>query len=361
MAEDAGDKTEAPTPRRRTEGREQGNIVRSHDLAASAVIIGLLLMLKWYGPGLVNALKTLMAELLSSDVLGDNHIDNLFTTLLRGDAGRPALVPLLVGALFIAVLVNVLQVGFYFGTQRLTPNFNALNPVNGLSRLFGGSNGIVQLLMNTAKMLLVGTAAYSAIHGRMAQIVTVQQLTFIQIFGLGAQIVYAIIMRITILLLILSIGDYIYQRHKIEKSLKMSKQEVKDEMKSMDGDPKVKQRRRQIAIQRMTQRFRKEVPKADVVVTNPTEFAVAIRYDADSMRALRVVAKGQGYMAMKIREIAIEHGVPILERKPLARALYKLVDIGQEIPEQFYSAIAEILAYVYELSGKMKKREYVNT
>jgi flagellar biosynthetic protein FlhB len=362
MAEDNGDKTEAPTPRRRSEAREQGNIARSPDLAASVVILGLLLMLKWYGPGLVQALKTLMAELLSADVLGDHKIDNLFTTLLRSVmiAAR-ALAPLLLGALFVAVLVNVLQVGFFFSGKRLQPNFAALNPVNGLTRLFGGGNGIVQLLMNTAKMLLVGTAAYSAIHGRMAQIVTVQQLTFLQIFGLGAQIVYSIIMRITILLLVLSIGDYIYQRHKIEKSLKMSKQEVKDEMKSMDGDPKVKQRRRQIAIQRMTQQFRKTVPKADVVVTNPTEFAVAIQYDSDSMHAPRVVAKGQGYMAMKIREIAIESGVPILERKPLARALYKLVDIGQEIPEQFYSAIAEILAYVYELSGKMRKRDYVNT
>jgi flagellar biosynthetic protein FlhB len=173
---------------------------------------------------------------------------------------------------------------------------------------------------------------------------------------LGAGIVYSIIVRITVLLLILSIGDYFYQRYRIEKSLKMTKQEVKDEMKSMDGDPKIKQRRRQIALQIVTQRFKKDVPKADVVVTNPTEFAIAIKYDADTMHAPRVVAKGQGYLAMKIRQIAIEHGVPILERKPLARALYKLVDIGQEIPEQFYSAVAEILAYVYELSGKMKKQ-----
>jgi flagellar biosynthetic protein FlhB len=127
-------------------------------------------------------------------------------------------------------------------------------------------------------------------------------------------------------------------------------------MKAMDGDPKIKQRRRQIAMQIVTQRFKRDVPTADVVVTNPTEFAIAIKYDEGSMHAPRVVAKGQGYLAMKIREIAIAHGVPILERKPLARALYRLVDIGQEIPEQFYSAVAEILAYVYELSGKLRKR-----
>ena len=178
----------------------------------------------------------------------------------------------------------------------------------------------------------------------------------IVMFFISVIIVYSIIVRITILLLVLAIVDYFYQRYRIEKSLKMTKQEVKDEMKSMDGDPKIKARRRQIAIQMVTQRFKKDVPTADVVVTNPTEFAVAIKYDSDKMHAPRVVAKGQGYMAMKIREIAIAHGVPILERKPLARALYKLVDVGHEIPEQFYSAVAEILAYVYELSGKLRKQ-----
>jgi flagellar biosynthetic protein FlhB len=361
MAEDMGDKTEAPTPRRRAEAREQGNIARSPDLTASVVILGLMIMLKWYGEGLVHALKTLMAEVLSGRVLGDPSIPNMFSLVLRMVyTTAAAMAPLMIGALFIAVVINMIQVGLFFSTKRIQPNFAALNPTKGFARIFGGGNGFVQLLMNTGKMCLVALTAYSAIHGRLKEIVTVQQLTFTQIFGMGAQIVYSIITRITLLLLILAIVDYFYQRHKIEKSLKMTKQEVKDEMKSMDGDPKIKGRRRQIALQIVTQRFRKDVPTADVVVTNPTEFAIAIKYDADTMHAPRVVAKGQGYLAMKIREIAIEHGVPILERKPLARALYKLVDVGQEIPEQFYSAVAEILAYVYELSGKMK-RNYVNT
>ncbi len=356
MAEDMGDKTEAPTPKRRSEARDQGNIARSQDLTASVVILGLMMMLKWYGEGLVKALKSLMEEVLSGRVLGDTNIDGLFALFTRMIlVAARAMAPLFIGAIIIAVLINLIQVGLFFNTQRIQPNFAALNPTKGLSRIFGGGAGFVQLLMNAGKMTLVALTAYSAIHGRMAQIITVQQLTFIQIFGLGAQIVYSIITRITLLLLILAIVDYFYQRHKIEKSLKMTKQEVKDEMKSMDGDPKIKSRRRQIAIQMVTQRFKKDVPKADVVVTNPTEFAIAIKYDSDTMHAPRVVAKGQGYLAMKIREIAIEHGVPILERKPLARALYKMVDVGQEIPEQFYSAVAEILAYVYELSGKVAR------
>jgi flagellar biosynthetic protein FlhB len=357
MAEDMGDKTEAPTPRRRAEARNQGNIARSPDLSAAVVILGLMFMLKWYGPDLVKALKTLMAEVLSGNVLGDSNQDNLFALVLRLILLiARAMAPLMIGAVLIAVLINLIQVGLFFSTKRLEPNFAALNPTKGLKKIFGGGTSFVQLAMNAMKMSLVALTAYSAIHGRMPEIVTVQQLTFVQIFGLGAQIVFSIIVRVTVLLLVLAIIDYFYQRYRIEKSLKMTKQEVKDEMKAMDGDPKIKQRRRQIAMQIVTQRFKRDVPTADVVVTNPTEFAIAIKYDEGSMHAPRVVAKGQGYLAMKIREIAIAHGVPILERKPLARALYRLVDIGQEIPEQFYSAVAEILAYVYELSGKLRKR-----
>ena len=157
-------------------------------------------------------------------------------------------------------------------------------------------------------------------------------------------------------LTVLAAADYGYQRWQFERGLRMTKQQVKDEMRNMEGDPKIKMRRRQIAHQMATKKLKKDVPTADVVVTNPTEFAVALKYDQSTMHAPRVVAKGQGLIAQRIREIAIEAGVPILERKPLARALYKLVEVGQEIPEQFYSAVAEILAYVYELTGKVRRK-----
>jgi flagellar biosynthetic protein FlhB len=359
MAEDNGDKTEAPTPKRRREAREQGTIAKSPDLTAAVVILGLMYMLNWYGPNIVTSLKGLMGYMLSGKVLADSTTGGISTMVFSAlRTVGIAMAPLMVGVVILAVLVNICQVGFFFSMERLTPNFAALNPVGGLSKMFGGGSGTgMQLLMNTIKMLMVGSVAYSAVSGRMGQIIAVQKLTFLQIFGLGASIVFTIIVRITILLLVLAIGDYIYQRFRIEKQLKMTKQEVKEEMRSMEGDPKIKARRRQIAIQMVTKQFKKSVPTADVVVTNPTEFAIAIKYDADNMTAPRVVAKGQGYLALKIREIAIEHGIPILERKPLARALYKLVDIGQEIPEQFYSAVAEILAYVYELTGKLKKNQ----
>jgi flagellar biosynthetic protein FlhB len=358
MAEDLGDKTEAPTPRRRMEAREEGNVARSPDLVAALVVLSILLMLKWWGPRLTLAMQALMREMLGSAALSELSADSVHATALSCiRAVCLAIAPILIGVMVVAVLGNVIQVGLIFNSKRLRPNLGALNPFKGVNRLLGGGNGIVQLLMNITKMLMVAAVGYSAIHGRLQQIVGAQQLTFLQIFGMGAGIVYSIVVRITVLLLVLAIIDYAWQRVRLERQLRMTKQEVKEEMRRMEGDPKIKQRRRQVALQMLTQRFKKDVPTADVVVTNPTEFAVALKYDQSEMHAPRVIAKGQGYLAMKIREIAVAHGVPILERKPLARALYRLVDVGQEIPEQFYSAVAEILAYVYELSGKVRSRK----
>jgi flagellar biosynthetic protein FlhB len=263
--------------------------------------------------------------------------------------------PLLIGLMLAAVIVNLLQVGLLLSTKRIQPRIEALNPLKGIKRLFGRGNGLFTLVMNLLKLTLVTLVSYSAISGRMGEILGMQQLTFVQIFTLTAAIVYSIAIRLGVLLLVLAFIDYAYQRWRHDRQLRMSKQEVKDEMRRMEGDPQVKQRRRQIALQRAMQRVRKDVPTADVVVTNPTEIAVALKYDHASMHAPRVVAKGKGYVAQLIRQIAIEHGVPLLERKPLARALYAMVEVGHEIPEQFYAAVAEILAYVYELSGKLKQ------
>lgn len=360
MAEEFGDKTEAPTPRRREEARERGQIARSPDLTAALVVMGTLVLLKSFGPNLVDALRALVGEMLGGPSMANADLGQIGPVMLRATLSvAAAMAPVLAGVLVIAFLANVLQVGLHFNIAKLQPNFGAINPLKGLGRLFGKKQALVQLAMNVMKLMLVSLVAYSAVHGRLEQIVTVQQLSFLQIFGLGAQIVYSIGMRLGMLMLVLAILDYSYQRWRMEQEMKMSKQEVKEEMKRMDGDPQVKQRRKQLVYQQALHRLRGDVPKADVVVTNPTEFAVAIRYDHGTMTAPRVVAKGQGYMAQRIREIAIANGVPILERKPLARALFKLVDVGQEIPEQFYTAVAEILAYVYELTGKLRKAKMV--
>jgi flagellar biosynthetic protein FlhB len=358
MAEsDSGDKTEAPTPKRRQEARDAGNIPRSRDLNAAVLLIGGMYLLKWFGGNVQQTLSVLVRDMLSRSSFATTDIRPLDAMLTHAvySVGM-AMAPLLLGIMLIGIAVNVAQSGLYFNPERLALNLAALNPVRGFSRLFGGGQGFVKLALSLMKLMLVALMAYSAIHGRIGQIVQVQQMEFIQIFGLAAGIIFNIAVRIGVLLFILALLDYTWQRYHAEQQLKMSKQDVKEEMKSMEGDPKVKARRRQLALARLKEQLKKDVPKADVVVTNPTEFAVALQYDPDSMNAPRVVAKGQGFIAARIREIAIENGIPILERKPLARALYKMCNVGQEVPEQYFAAIAEILAYVYELNGKFRKK-----
>ena len=355
MADDYGDKTEDPTPRKRQEAREQGKVARSRDLATAVLIIGSMVLIKFYGPGLVGALRGLVQEMLGAESMSrTTPIGAIEASGRAVIALALALAPLLIGMILLVVITDVLQVGLRLNGKKIQPNLGAVNPIKGFGRLFGKDRKPMQGAIALAKLVLVALVAYSAVHDRLAQLVMAQQLEFIQIFGMGSGVVYSIGLRIGIVLLVLALIDYAYQWWKTEQELKMTKQQVKDEMRRMDGDPRVKQRRRQIAQQMMKEQLKRDVPTADVIVTNPTHFAVALKYD-EGMHAPRVVAKGQDFMAQRIREIAIASGVPILERPPLARALYKLVQVGQEIPEQYYSAVAEILAYVYELSGKARK------
>lgn len=358
MAEDYGDKTEAPTPRRRAEARERGNVARSQDLTMALMLLGVIITLHLTGRNLLIALKALVHAMLSADAFSDFTPGSATDGALHAIyVAAYAIAPLLIAVVVVAMVSNIVQVGFNFSPLRLQPNLGALNPFRGVGRIFNG-RGMARLPVSLAKMLILGAVAYSALHSRIGQVMSVQQLTFLQIFALGASLVYSIGLRVGIAMLLLAILDYAWQRWRHERDLRMTKQEVKDEMRRMDGDPKLKARRRQVAIAILKRRLKKDVPTADVVVTNPTEFAIALKYDSNSMHAPKVIAKGQGVIAQRIREIAIEAGVPILERKPLARALYKMVEVGQEIPEQFYSAVAEILAYVYELSGKSKRNTY---
>lgn len=355
MADESDDKTEAPTPKRRQEAREQGQVARSPDLTAAAVLLSVLLLLHAYGTGVISALQGLMQKLLSDESMADLSTGSIYESLLLCiRAGFMALAPILIGVAIIAIVANIIQVGITPNMARLQPNLAALNPVKGLSKMFSGKDGLVHFAMSLLKLATVSIVAYMGMRDKLPMILETQGHDFAQIFWIGAGLVYSVGVRISVTLLILALADYGYQRYSHEQSLKMSKQEVKDEMRNMDGDPKIKQRRRQIALQRIQKSIKKNVPTADVIITNPTHYSIALKYDKDAMGAPKVVAKGVDTLAFTIREIAIEHGIPILERPPLARALYRSVEVGQEIPEQFFSAVAEILAYVYELSGKMR-------
>lgn len=356
MAEQTGDKTEMPTPKRRREARERGQVARSADLTAAVVILGALLLLNWTGGGMVRALQESMRRAIGVRHLHDFNTSGAISALV--DIVLPvlrSLAPMLGGLMVVAIVINLLQVGLLFSTQRLAPDPGVISPIKGVQKLLKGGRGVVGLLMSLLKLLLVTAAGYSAVHGRLGEIVSVQALDFGQILVFGGALVFDVGVRIAALLLVLALIDYAWQRYRFERDLRMTKQEVKEELKTMEGDPLIKQRRRQLQLQRAMQRARQSVPGADVIVTNPTEFAVALKYDSATMHAPRVVAKGADFLAQRIREIAIEHGIPIVQRPPLARALYRLVEVGQEIPEQFYNAVAEILAFVYRLGGERRR------
>ena len=356
MPDDAGEKTESPTPRRRQEARNKGQIAKSNDLNSAVLLLGGLLGLKFFGPMMLASLySTMRSNLGNSEPAGGGFDLSKFGPelgmMLLGATG-----PIMIVIVVAALLSNLLQVGFLYSPQAMAPKFDKLNPINGVTRLFS-TRTVVQLIMNLIKLAVVVTVASYAIRTRLDEILLAMSLSGWTMLAQLCTVLYEIGLQLAIALLILALIDFTWQRWKFEKDLRMSKQEVREEMRSMDGDPLLKQRRRKMQMAAAMQRIQKAVPNADVIVTNPTELAIAIKYDAEKMAAPRVVAKGADHLAKKIREIAMLHGIPIVERKPLAQALYKTVEVGQEVPEKFYKAIAEILAYVYRLSGKkMNKR-----
>lgn len=355
MPADDGDKTEAPTPRRLAEARQHGQIAKSADLNAALGLLGGLLCLKWFGPGVVSALMEFLRENLAErDPQAVGHIDviPIMMTMLMTVLASAG--PIVAALMIVALIANLMQVGWLFTWDPLMPKLSKLNPFSGMGRLFS-SRSVVQLALNLVKLAVIGGVAWSAVRGRGAQILAALDMEGDGLLLLIATILFDVGIRMALAMLLIAFIDYAWQKWRYMRDMRMTKQDVKEEMRRMEGDPIVKQRRRRMQLAATLQKIRSTVPKADVVVTNPTHYAIAIGYDAESMGAPRVLAKGQDYIAAKIREIAALHRIPIIERKPLAQALYKTVEVGQEIPEQFYKAIAEILAYVYEISGKARK------
>lgn len=354
MPGDAGEKTEAPTPRRREEARRKGQIARSHDLSSALLLLGGMVCLRWFGPRTLEALIAAMQRYMTIESPRDAaHLDLMPLVWSVATAVLAAAGPVMLGLMLLGVLSHIVQVGFLFTTEPLMPNLNKINPLSGFGRLFT-KRTLVQLVMNLLKLMFVSLVGYVAVRSRLETIFVAMEIGGWQQLVVLSRVIYEIGISLALVLLVLAILDYAWQRWRHEQDLRMTKEEVKEEMRRMEGDPVIKQRRRRMQLAALLQQIRKNVPKADVIVTNPTELAIAIKYDAETMSAPRVIAKGADYLAAKIREIAALHGIPIVERRPLAQALFKTVEVGQEVPERFYKAIAEILAYVYELSGRAR-------
>ncbi len=357
MPEDLGDRTEAPSSRRLSEAREQGNIPRSQDLSAAIDLIAAVIILALLGVGLARAFRNIMERSLNSDASASLSFAGLLPTLSYAawEAAKVA-IPIMGLVLVLAYVAQLSQVGLHFSTKPLAPKLGRLNPLNGLKNLFN-TRSLMKTAVNTVKLGAVLLAGWVFMAGMVHKLAFLPMLPAMQAIDLALSFGASLAKILLAILLLIGIIDFLYQRWKHKKDLRMTKQEVKDERRSMEGDPQVKGQRFRMYQKIVLQRINAAVPKADVVVTNPTHYAVAIKYDPKTMRAPKVVAKGVDYIALEIRKIAMAHAVPIVERPPLARALYAGTEPGHEIDSKYYQAVAEILAYVYRLEKEMSKPE----
>ncbi len=353
MAEQNGERTEPATARRKEEARQDGNVARSADLTAAAMLLGGVLMLQFTGlrffSGLKVSVETLLANGLAQNPTRTDDVMALLAYSTR--MGFDVMFPMLLSLAAIGLAAAAGQVGLRITPKVLEPNFMKLSPLRGLKNMVD-FRGAVRLAMSMSKVAIVFGVAMWFVYVDLPRITAMGELPMLPMFALACTMIYQLALKLAVLLLLLAFMDYAYQRWQRERDLRMTKQELKEEFKRMDGDPLIKQRRTRVARQLAMQRIGAAVPKSNVIVTNPTHFAIALRYEPGEMKAPKVVAKGADFLAMHIRQLAALHGIPIVERKELARALYAGVEVNQEVPPQFYNAVAEVLAYVFRLSGR---------
>jgi flagellar biosynthetic protein FlhB len=351
MADDLGEKSEQPTARKLGMLRTRGQIPKSLDLSGAVDLAGAVLVLVLLGGVLTGQLAAMTRSMLTGDAPGSGLGTSGLIELFRWTAGHSAVMvaPFLLLMALVALLAQLMQVGFLWTAEPLSPNLNRLNPVTGFGRLFSMRN-VVKTALGVIKLVLIMGIAVWYAYGAVRELAGLPMVGAVEGWTYLGRLVLEMTAWMLLVMLVVGLADWWYQRFQHNKDNMMTKQEVQDERKSTEGDEQVKAKRLKLGRQMALQRLRMDVPQADVVVTNPTHFAVALKYDQDAMAAPRVVAKGADYLAFRIREIAGYSGVPIIERPELARALYAYVGVGQEIRPEQYEAVAEVLAYVYRMN-----------
>ncbi|MDT8859010.1 flagellar biosynthesis protein FlhB [Alkalihalobacillus sp. MEB130] len=348
----AEEKTEKATPKKRQDTRKKGQVAKSTDVN-TAIILLLVFLFLWMFGGLLgetlfNLLKHTFQTYLLMDMTEANFAAMFYELVMEAAI---VLLPIMLIALIAGVLASYIQVGVLFAPEAIKMKLSKLDPIKGAKRIFS-VRALVELLKSLLKISLAGVVVFIIIWLRLEEVMMLSQKSVADGFVLIAELTAILGISVAILLLILSIPDYLYQKYDHEKQIKMSKKDIKDEHKNMEGDPRIKSKRKQKQMEMAMQRMMQEVPKADVVITNPTHFAVALRYDEEKADAPFVVAKGVDFMAQKIKGVAAEHKVVTVENRPLARALYHQTDVGDVVPEELFKAVAEVLAYVYRLKNK---------
>lgn len=345
------EKTEQPTPKKRQELKEKGEVAKSKELPSVAVLLAALITLSLFGSFMYNQIQLIMKGAFSFSILNDFNIPE-FLKFSQNIIGRFIILlsPLFAAIFITAILSNVMQVGFIVSGQTITPKLSKIDPIKGFGRLFS-KQAFMELFKSLLKLTIVGGVAYLTVKGEMKNFYFLGDMELKSIFVYILKIFFKIFVRCSLAMIVLVVIDYVFQRWEFENRIKMSKQEVKDEFKKSEGDPLIKSKIKSIQMEMARKRMMQDVPEADVVITNPTHLAVALKYDSSTMTAPRLIAKGSRKMAEKIKEVASEHKIPILENKELARNIYSLVEVGQEIPPALYQTVAEVLAYIYRLKS----------
>jgi flagellar biosynthetic protein FlhB len=365
MAEDRGDKKHDPTPHRMEEARRKGQVAKSQDLAASIVLLLAIVLLLTIGQRVVADLYEYSCKMLSEPLLlipdnqdmDDLHVSaqSLFhetVILFLNYKNLYSLFYFFLLLMFIAVIANVAQIGFHWLPDKLSLDFTRLDPIKGFGRIFS-MQSVVRLLMGIGKIAICAVVAWYAVEGSVGTILNLSEDETEQIASFLVWLLLMIALKVAVALVIIALIDLMYQRWKQIQDLRMTDQEIRDEMKNMIGDPQIISKRRQIQREMASKQRTQGTPDADVVVTNPTHYAVAIKFDAQTMDVPIVVAKGADLLAFQIRKIAAEHRIPVVERKLLARTLFERVEIGHSImiEEEHMKTLAEVLAYAYRMTG----------
>ncbi|MCG3115832.1 MAG: flagellar biosynthesis protein FlhB [Candidatus Manganitrophus sp. SA1] len=349
MASDDQEKSEKASPKRREEARKKGQVPKSREIHSAALILGGVLGFSITAPMVMSQMRKVMVQTwstLSATPMTENSFYQLAMTHLSGTLW--VLIPVMgmLGAIVVAASFG--QHGWVWSTEALAPDWSRLNPLKGATKFFS-LQAAAELIKTLIKFIAVGALSYVVIRQALPAISTAMQAELSQMPAIAGRMVFKLAMTTGLLIAFLGAGDYLFQWWNLERSLRMTRQEMKEEMRQSEGDPMIRARVRSAQKEMARKRMMADVPKADVVLTNPTTLAVALVYQHGKMKAPKVVAKGAGFIAERIREIARQHGVPVIENKPLARALFKAVKIGDPIPSKLYRAVAEILAYVYRL------------
>ena len=346
----AGARTEQPTRRRLQDARRRGQVAHSREVDTVMVLLSAYVAFRFGGARLWAGLEALLRD--SFAVLDGDPLTTELTAVVGSELILRALALLLPLMLLIAgvsLVVGFAQTGGVFSTQAVQPKLSRINPLQGAKRIFASKQTLVALVKSLLKFAIVGGVATLTLRARIDELSAVGvAMPLRESLGVLVDIGFDLVIKVAMALLVLAVADLMFQRHDMVSRLKMTRQEVKDELKQTDGDPQVRGRIAQIR-RSFLARVMQSVPQADVVLTNPTQYAVALKYDPTSDHAPKVIAKGERLIAQRIREVALEHGIPVIENPPLTRAIHRAVAVGEEVTPQLYEAVAEVLAFVYRL------------